>query len=193
MALTDTFKCSKLHTTITVSRCLRNQKEALEFWGAEAVKFNSCPCEKGEELKGGDGDMPRERGTCENCNREDMAVQRRGGKLLCASCGGATTGLNPSAAALALAEKKKKYEGKGKMRGPKPSELPVSKYAATQRYNQNLLQEIKPAKDGDIIENLIEKYNLSIDQAEEIIGLLVSLKKYGAEFEMPARHILRHN
>ena len=44
----------------------------------------------------------------------------------------------------------------------------------------------------DIINNLIEKYNLSVDEAEEIITLLSNLKKYGAEFEMPERHIMRN-
>ena len=117
MELSDTFKCAKLHSTITVRRCLLNQREAIEFWGAEAVKFNSCPCEKGEEIKEG-GEMEAKRGTCNNCLRQDMAIQKRGDfGDLCASCGAAVVGLSGSMAESALAEKKEKYKGKGKL-GP---------------------------------------------------------------------------
>jgi hypothetical protein len=96
MEISDTFKCSKLKSTltVTVARCLRNQKEALEFWGAEAVKFNSCPCEKGEEFK-------------------------------------------------------------------------------------------------QLNDWLLEKYDESLDQAENIIAVLITLKEYGAEIQMPERLIIK--
>jgi hypothetical protein len=50
MTITETFKCQKLKAIITVGRCLQSQKQALEFWGPEASKFQSCPCDQGREF-----------------------------------------------------------------------------------------------------------------------------------------------
>jgi hypothetical protein len=51
MTATETFKCHKLKTSITVGRCIRNQKEAVEFFGPDASRYESCPCDQGLEKK----------------------------------------------------------------------------------------------------------------------------------------------
>lgn len=51
MTITETFKCQKLKTSITVGRCIRNQKEAVEFFGPDASRYESCPCDQGLEKK----------------------------------------------------------------------------------------------------------------------------------------------
>lgn len=61
------------------------------------------------------------RGTCDNCKRPDMAIQKQGelGKL-CASCGGAIIGIDPATVSTVLAACREKFSGKGKIRsGPK--------------------------------------------------------------------------
>ncbi len=56
------FRCQKLNAEISIERCIRNQREALEFFGAEASRFQSCPCSRGEELR-----MAERK--CESCGR----------------------------------------------------------------------------------------------------------------------------
>jgi|GEM_PF-3968020 len=63
----------------------------------------------------------RKVGTCANCKREGMAVQKRGehGEL-CASCGAAITGVIPANVPTVLEACREKFSGKGKQHsGPK--------------------------------------------------------------------------
>jgi hypothetical protein len=51
MTRDDVFKCIRLKSTFTVWRCVRNQIDALDFWGPNASNFQSCPCDQGLEIK----------------------------------------------------------------------------------------------------------------------------------------------
>jgi len=42
-----------------------------------------------------------------------------------------------------------------------------------------------------ILTTMLEKYNASLDEAEKIMALLVSLREFGIEFEMPEKHVMR--
>ena len=58
----ETFHCKKLNNEISIGKCIRNQKEAIEFFGPDAAKYQSCPCDLGEEMK----QMMRK---CDDCGR----------------------------------------------------------------------------------------------------------------------------
>jgi len=58
----ETFHCKKLNNEISIGKCIRNQKEAIEFFGPDAAKYQSCPCDRGEEMK----QMERK---CDDCGR----------------------------------------------------------------------------------------------------------------------------
>lgn len=79
----STFVCKKLKLSITPQRCIRNQREALQFWGPEASKFNSCPCKTGLEIQEEENGMAK-RGKCTNCGREPLNII--GVHNLCSSC-----------------------------------------------------------------------------------------------------------
>jgi len=73
------FRCEKLKEKLTVGRCKLNQRDALEFFGPEAARFGSCPCEQGIKMVG--GDMPKVE-ACKNCERILNII----GKGLCGTC-----------------------------------------------------------------------------------------------------------
>lgn len=127
MNCVDTFKCIRMKKTFTVGRCIRNQKDALEFWGPDAGKFQSCPCDQGIEIRQQVEGIMSVRGICKNCERE-MAITQEG---LCGGCYGRIKGLQGEAREKALANARRDFKGKAAL-GPgnrKPREkvsTPVS-------------------------------------------------------------------
>jgi hypothetical protein len=76
------FTCGKLKITITDLNCIHKQKDALKFWGPEAEKMCSCPCDQGRKIM--EGNMPNKKGTCTNCGRGPMNIANKEG--YCHSC-----------------------------------------------------------------------------------------------------------
>lgn len=125
----------------------------------------------------------REQGTCTNCKRGPMAVQKRGehGKL-CASCGAAIAGLGGADAVAALFEAAKKFEGKPVMKmspkksssDPKPQDPPKPREKAV----------ATPPLDP-IISTLLSSLTEHITQARGIYNALLVLREHGAQFDFP--------
>ena len=132
----------------------------------------------------------QERGICENCKREDMAIMKRGnhGKM-CASCRASINGLNPNDAAKALAEKAAKFAGKTKMRRAQGESSPKVPKAKKQKREKSAGAPEKTDSLG-VIGNLIEQYDAALDDAELIFNTLHALKKLDFEVELPKRHIV---
>jgi hypothetical protein len=109
MNYVDTFKCSRLKKTFTVGRCVRNQKDALDFWGPEASKFQSCPCDQGIKIRQQmEGGVMAAKKKCRNCERV-MAISQDG---LCGGCFNRGKGLEGQERLEALAQAKEDFEGK---------------------------------------------------------------------------------
>ncbi len=102
-------KGCKVSKHMTPGRCIKNQIEAEEIFGARASECNSCPCDIGLEIRGKlydaahpavigiDAGEEKEDvmaviGKCENCERDDIRVDKTSGFLLCGSCRRGTEG-----------------------------------------------------------------------------------------------------
>jgi hypothetical protein len=132
MTRDEVFKCSKLKSTFTVWRCVRNQKDALDFWGPNASKFQSCPCDQGIEIRQQmEGEVMSVHKECRNCGRI-MAISQDG---MCGGCFNRGKHLEGQDKLEALAQAKEDFEGRGPLttgkRGPriiagKKAEKPLS-------------------------------------------------------------------
>ena len=109
MTREDIFKCRSLKRTFTVGRCLRNQKDALVFWGPDASKYQSCPCDQGIEIRQQMEGTMGARAICRNCERE-MALMQDG---MCGGCFNRGKGLSGEEREKALAQAKADFQGKG--------------------------------------------------------------------------------
>lgn len=105
----DTFKCLRLKKTFTVGRCVRNQKDALDFWGPNASKFQSCPCDQGIEIRQQMEENMAAKAICKNCGRE-MKITQEG---LCGGCFYRIRGMTGEAKVHALAQARKDFKGRG--------------------------------------------------------------------------------
>jgi hypothetical protein len=132
------------------------------------------------------------RGDCGNCPRKDVPLSPCKPPL-CWRCQQAAEGLKGEKRVKALAEIREKtikgevpHSGphKGKKRQTPPKEKRMK------ALNRSTNSKIKLEKGDGIVDKLLEKYEANLDESQEIISLLVGLKKYGAEFEMPKRHII---
>jgi hypothetical protein len=105
----DVFKCLRLKSTFTVWRCVRNQIDALDFWGPNASKMQSCPCDQGIEIRQQMEGTMAARAICRNCDRE-MAIMQDG---MCGGCFGRAKELEGSEKLIALAKARTDFMGKG--------------------------------------------------------------------------------
>ena len=124
----------KISKHMTPGRCIKNQIEAEELFGARASECNSCPCDQGreirnksisvlsirkpeEEVKKEKKGMPKIIGTCFNCKRPSMKVNNSNGTGICGSCQGHIIGTEPGSPEreAKLKEAAEKYAGKPKM------------------------------------------------------------------------------
>ncbi len=133
MNAADTFKCKKMHISMYVGKCIRNQKEALEFWGPEASRFQSCPCDQGISIKTQmEGDMAK-KGTCGNCSRPDMTIHSAG---MCGGCVGRALGLEGEAREAALVQAKIDFQGRGNLVRKRGEAVKAKVHARRARQNK---------------------------------------------------------
>ena len=81
-------KCRLSRDGMPIHRCIHNQKEALRFFGPEAERFGSCPCDKGREnMKIWEEGMATKIGNCPGCGRENLKLsQSYRGTRICSPC-----------------------------------------------------------------------------------------------------------
>ena len=91
--MTSTFRCRKLNNQMPVSRCLANQAKGLAFFGPDAGKYQTCPCDQGIKIKEENQMAAKREGVkktadgrsivaCKECGRE-MPHQGQG---MCGKC-----------------------------------------------------------------------------------------------------------
>src|SRR5574343_495393 len=113
----DTFKCARLKKTFTVGRCIRNQKDALAFWGPDAARYQSCPCDQGIKIRQQMEGTMSAKAICRNCGRKMAIMQDH----MCGGCCGRSRGLTGEAKEAALAKAREDFMGKEpKSRGNPP-------------------------------------------------------------------------
>jgi len=128
-------------------------------------------------------EMARVKGTCTNCKRGPMAVQKRGEHgLLCASCGAAIAGLGGSDAVAALFDVAKKFEGKPVMKmspkkpAPEPKPLQPPKPPAI---------AVATPNNDQFLGGLIAKLQEINAAAWKIYGALAIASEMGIPFVRP--------
>lgn len=104
----DTFKCARLKKTFTVGRCIRNQKDALAFWGPDAARYQSCPCDQGIKIRQQMEGTMSAKAICRNCGRKMAIMQDH----MCGGCCGRSRGLTGEAKEAALAKAREDFMGK---------------------------------------------------------------------------------
>jgi hypothetical protein len=139
------------------------------------------------------------RGDCGNCPRKNVPLSSCKPPL-CWRCQQAAEGLKGEERVKALAAIREETEKiiSGELppvsHGRKKTKI-RPKEKRMKALNDRAGSEIKTfrfsPKDGaGIVHKLLENYEVKMDEAEEIISLLIGLRKYGVECEMPKRHIV---
>lgn len=132
----EEFKCARLNRTMTAGKCLRLQKEAEDFFGADkAGKCTTCPCPQGDRIR--EELMRKKKGKriCRNCGRM-MAIAQDN---LCGGCFTRTKGLTGEKLAEEMEKAARDFGGvpegqrapqRKYYRGPqvKPQAAPESEY-----------------------------------------------------------------
>ena len=174
----------KISQAMTPERCLRNQRDAQAYFGAEAAKFGSCPCDRGVKVKepvnpkveetiktdpecGVEEKKMSKVGTCRNCGR----VMTISGDGLDGRCYQAAKGLVGEEREKALAEVKgrvergevKTYQYKGGSRKRNAAGTP----AAPLETKPIPKEKIAVVKQN--VEKLKEKYRLPEERIEGVL------------------------
>jgi hypothetical protein len=200
----DYIQCEKMFARIRKDQCVNFQRiaargEPYREHGRviNPANFIRClSCTRGREILKEDEAMGSVIGQCKNCGREGLKVES-GGRGFCGSCRGIAAKIkDPEEQAKALAAVKERLQAKEvKKQAP-----PLQKKATKQRKPKAIKNSSAPVKGSEKIEpvfsptkspiqHLIHRHNSLITEAQEIFFLLLGLRKYGAEFELPV-HIM---